>query len=205
MNGPHALRIQAVLNRLGWPGLVGVLMGAVGAWGAWQVLPAWRIAAEEDEAQVLHLRRQLQQQAERGAPMSAGAQARSPAAAASVPDEATPALVHDSWARSWASLPTPADAVERQSAVMAQAVGLGVSVASVQYRGGALSSLPSVWRQQMVLPVEATYPALRAWLGGVLQDRAVSLDSLDVVRADPMGDQVKARVALSVWWRQEAR
>lgn len=169
------------------------------------MLPAWRTAVEDDEAQVLHLRRQLQQQSEGHARADAAAQARSSAEAKPLPDELTPTLVRDTWARSWAALPTPEAAVSRQSAVLAQAAQQGVSVPSVQYRGGALPALPSVWRQQMVLPVEASYPALRAWLGSVLQDRAVSLDALDVTRADPMGEQVKARVALSVWWRQEVR
>ena len=200
-NGPH---IHALLARLGWPGLVGLLMGAVGAWGAWQAVPAWQAAVEEDEAQVLHLRHQLQQQADGLARSDAATRSRSSAVAQPVPDDVTPALVRDTWARSWAALPMPADAVARQGAVLAQAAQRGVSVPSVQYRGGALTALPSVWRQQMVLPVEASYPALRAWLGAVLQDRAVSLDALDVVRADPMGEQVKARVSLSVWWRQEA-
>lgn len=195
------LDVRAGLARLGWPGLVGLLMGAVGGWGAWQALPAWRASVDEDEAQVLHLRRQLQRQAPQGT--GAGGARPSAVAQAPKPDEITPALVRDTWARAWAALPTRADSVARQSAVLSLAGERGVAVPTVQYRGGALNALPSVWRQQMVLPVEAPYPALRAWLGAVLQDRAISLDALDVVRADPMGEQVKARVALSVWWRQE--
>ena len=156
-------------------------------------------ALDEDEAQALHLRGQLQSGA--AALTSAKADVRS----APVLDELTPALLRDTWGRTWASLPPKVDAVARQGVVLSQAGTLGVTVPTVQYRGGALASLPSVWRQQMILPVEASYPALRAWLGTVLQDKAISLDALDVVRADPMSDQVKARVALSVWWREEAR
>ena len=195
--------VQVFLARLGWPGLVGLLMGAAGAWGGWQVLPAWRASVDEDEAQVVHLRRQLQRQVPQGNEASAARVSAEPNPPK--PDEITPALVRDTWSRTWAALPKRADAVARQATVLALAGERGVAVPTVQYRGGALSTLPSVWRQQMVLPVEAPYPALRAWLGAVLQDRAVSLDALEVVRADPMGEQVKARVALSVWWRQEAR
>ena len=197
------LDAKVLLARLGWPGLVGLLMGAAGTWGAWQVLPAWRASVDEDEAQVTHLRRQLQRQAL----PSAGADAARAGAEPKVtkPDEITPALVRDTWSRTWAALPTRFDAVARQGAVLSLAGERGVAVPTVQYRGGPLNALPSVWRQQMVLPVEAPYPALRAWLGAVLQDRAISLDALEVVRADPMGEQVKARIALSVWWRQEAR
>lgn len=203
MSRKATLDARAVLAWLGWPGLVGLLMGAAGAWGAWQVLPAWLASVDEDEAQVMHLRRQLHHQAS----LAAGVNAAQPSSEPQVPkpDEVTPALVRDTWARAWAALPTGADAVARQGTVLSLAGERGVAVPTVQYRGGALSALPSVWRQQMVLPVEASYPALRAWLGAVLQDRAISLDALEVVRADPMGEQVKARVALSVWWRQEAR
>lgn len=192
-------RLQAVLGQLGWPGLTGLLMLAVTAWGAWQVLPASQASLEDDEAQIVHLRRQLLALSQAAEARQRPQQARQPVA-----DEATPALVRDTWARTWAALPTRADAVARQGAVLAQAGTLGVVVPTVQYRGAVLNTLPSVWRQQMVLPVEAPYPALRSWLGAVLQDRAVSLDALDVVRTDPMGDQVKARVALSVWWREGA-
>lgn len=192
-------RLQAVLGQLGWPGLTGLLMLAVTAWGVWQVLPASQASLEDDEAQVVHLRRQLLVLSQAAEARQRPQQARLP-----VEDETTPALVRDTWARAWAALPTRADAVARQGAVLAQAGTLGVVVPTVQYRGAALNTLPSVWRQQMVLPVEAPYPALRSWLGAVLQDRAVSLDALDVVRTDPMGDQVKARVALSVWWREGA-
>lgn len=195
--------LRTVLAGLGWPGITGLLMGAIGAWGAAQMLPAWRASVDEDEAQVAHLRHQLQQQTKAHA--RADASTKASKAEVPVPDEITPPLVRETWSRTWAALPTGADAVARQSAVLSQATERGVAVPNVQYRGAALSTLPSVWRQQMVLPVEAPYPALRAWLGAVLQDRAVSLDALDVVRADPMGEQVKARVALSVWWRQEAR
>lgn len=202
-----------VLGRLGWPGLTGLLMAALAGVGAWQWLPAWRAAADEDEAQVAHLRRQLQQQSPtrprpspRGrADKAAGDSVRASGTGASAPEVVTPALARETWARAWAALPTREDAVARQAAVLSQAAERGVSVPTVQYRGAPLSALPLVWRQQMVLPVEGPYPALRDWLGAVLRDRAVSLDALDVVRADPMGEQVKARVALSVWWRQEAR
>lgn len=191
--------LRTWLDKLGWPGLVGLLMLGIAAWASWQVMPAMQAELDESEAQALHLRGQLQSAAK------ALAASREPVSRIPVIDELTPALLRDTWGRTWASLPPKADAVARQGAVLSQAGTLGVTVPTVQYRGGALVSLPSVWRQQMVLPVEASYPALRAWLGAVLQDKAISLDALDVVRADPMSDQIKARVALSVWWREEAR
>lgn len=199
MKADTMAQLQGWLARLGWPGLTGLLMLGIALLGHWQVMPEMQAALDEDEAQALHLRGQLQSGA--AALMSAKASVRS----APVADELTPALLRDTWGRTWASLPPRAEAVARQGAVLTQASTLGVVVPTVQYRGGALPSLPSVWRQQMVLPVEASYPALRAWLGAVLQDKAISLDALDVVRSDPMNDQVKARVALSVWWREDVR
>jgi hypothetical protein len=199
MKAAKLQQMRSWLDKLGWPGLVGLLMLGIAVWTSWQVMPAMQAELDESEAQALHLRGQLQSGAQ------ALASSKAPVGRAPAIDELTPALLRDTWGRTWASLPPKADAVARQGAVLAQASTLGVTVPTVQYRGGALTSLPSVWRQQMVLPVEASYPALRAWLGTVLQDKSISLDALDVVRADPMSDQIKARVALSVWWREEVR
>jgi hypothetical protein len=199
MKAVQLQQLRTWLDSLGWPGLVGLLMLGIAAWAAWQVMPAMRADLDESEVQALHLRGHLL------AGAKALAVSKASVSSAPVIDELTPALLRDTWGRTWASLPPKADAVARQGVVLSQASTLGVTVPTVQYRGGALTSLPSVWRQQMVLPVEASYPALRAWLGAVLQDKAISLDALDVVRSDPMSDQVKARVALSVWWREEAR
>ena len=89
--------VRPVLARLGWPGLTGLLLGTVGAWGALQLLPAWRADVDEDEAQVTHLRRQLQQQSSGQAKARASTLAAANATAVSSRDEITPALVRDTW------------------------------------------------------------------------------------------------------------
>jgi len=60
-----------------------------------------------------------------------------------------------------------------------------------------------LWRQRMVMPVQTSYPALRTWVAALLRQPALSIDALDIQRADPMSDQVKAQVTVSLWWRQD--
>lgn len=176
---------QRLLRSAGVPGLVALGLGLAVAWGWGIWLPALQAELVDAQDQVAQLRQRLK----------AGV------------DPARHADVHQAdgaeatWQALWASLPTAADAMHRQGALLSAATSQGLSIESVQYRGSATQALPGLWRQQVSLPLEAPYPAIRAWLGWVLQQPALSVDALDIARTDPMSEAVKARVQLSLWWR----
>ena len=117
--------LRTWLEKLGWPGLVGLLMLGIAAWTSWQVMPAMQAELDERDAQALHLRGQLQ------AAAKTRAVSKEPVSRTPVIDELTPALLREIWGRTWASLPPKTDAVARQGAVLAQAGTLGVTVPTV--------------------------------------------------------------------------
>ena len=52
----------------------------------------------------------------------------------------------------------------------------------------------------MVMPVRATYPALRTWLAAVLNhSNAIALDELSLQRANADTDVLEARVRLTLF------
>ena len=96
-----------------------------------------------------------------------------------------------------------------QNEVLSAAADRGLAVSAVQYRGTPEAwSLPAVqegqvlWRQRLAMPVEGRYPALHAWLAHLLAQRALALDALQIERQEPGSDRVKARVEISLYWRQ---
>src|SRR3990167_9518114 len=85
--------------------------------------------------------------------------------------------------------------------VLESAQRAGMSMGAVEFSGDVLKNMPSVWRQKVILPVQAPYPVLRAWLFKLLQYPTLSIDALDISRTDVRSDVVKARVVISLWWR----
>ena len=67
---------------------------------------------------------------------------------------------------------------------------------------GAPAAPSTLWREQLQMPVQTTYTNLRAWLQSLQQQPALSIDALDIERTDPMSEQVKAQISVSLWWRQ---
>ncbi|RZL11475.1 MAG: hypothetical protein EOP40_02465 [Rubrivivax sp.] len=189
MSGVPMDRWRRMAASLGMPGLMGLSLGLAVAWGwlVWWPGLQSELADAQDEA--IHLRQQL----------VAGA-GRPGTSASTDPHEGAEAT----WQALWAGLPRADEATSRQGGVLAAAASQGISIQTVQYRGALPKALPGLWRQQMSLPLEAPYPALRAWLGWLLQQPAISVDAVDIARTDPMSDAVKARVQVSLWWRTEA-
>ncbi len=187
MSTHHAGRPwRQMAGHLGVPGAAAVGLGLLLTWGWLVWLPSVHDELAQARDQAATLRQQLQEGADRR---------KNPA-----PGE--PSLGADAlWQDLWASLPMAAEATQQQARLLAAAASRGVAIQSVQYRGAALKGIPAMWRQQVNLPVEAPYPAVRAWLGWILQQPGMSLDALDIVRTDPMSDVVKARVQVSCWWR----
>lgn len=184
-----AVRWRRVAHSLGVPGLMGVGLGLAVAWGWLVWLPGVQSGLADARDEATHLRQQLS--AEAGRPGGL---------AATDPREEAEAA----WQALWASLPGADEATGRQGGLLAAAAAQGITIQTVQYRGATPKALPGLWRQQMSLPLQAPYPALRAWLGWILQQPAISVDAVDIARTDPMSDAVQARVQLSLWWRTEA-
>ncbi len=187
-------------KRLGWPGLVGVLALAGMGWvqSAW--LPQQREQVQQTESDGRRLRHELQARAEE-------AQAAAQAAANAAQRIDPKAGAREVWAVLWSGLPDASERLALQGGVFSTAQQAGIMLASVQMHGEFTPLLDKtqqqgLWRQRMALPMQTSYPALRAWLEALLRQPALSIDSLNIQRTDPMSDQVKAQVVVSLWWRQ---
>jgi Tfp pilus assembly protein PilO len=185
---PSSTGLVYVLKRLGVLGLMGLGMLAVAAWLHWSAVPAQREAAAQLASDVRQARHALMAitAAKADAPMQASIDK---------PDQAWQVLVD--------GLPDQTQRTKLQSAVLASAKAQGLVVQSVKWRGAAeaWSASPKLWRQRMQIPVEGRYTAVRQWVDTLLQQRALSLDAIELQRGDLMTDQVKAQVSLSLWWR----
>ena len=174
---------STVVKRLGLPGLLGTLLLAGAAWGQWDWLPRQREQAEAQASKARQLRHELLQAAQTiGGPAST----------------LTPA---EAWQALWQKMPEAAQRTPLQSTVMASARERGLVLTTVQFNGAAQGST-GLWRQRLILPVEGRYTDVRSWLGQLLSESALSLDALDIQRTDVMSDTVKAKVSVSLWWRQ---
>lgn len=169
------------LRRLGLPGLLGLVLMAGAAWAHWAWLPRQKVQSDELASQARRLRHELLATAGQG-----------PAQAVLTPDAA--------WQALWQSLPPATQRTALQSEVLASARAHGLTLAAVQFKGSP-EGPAGLWRQRVVVPVEGSYAELRAWLGQLLGQPALSLDALDIQRSDVMSDRVKARVSVSLWWR----
>jgi Tfp pilus assembly protein PilO len=175
-------------RRMGLLGGMGLLMLVGAAWVHFSALPAQRLAVAQSESDVRQARHKLL--------------AAEPVAATAVsmvqieqPDQAWQALAD--------GLPDQSRRTALQAEVLATAKAQGLLVQSVKWRGGVESwaSQPRLWRQRMQIPVEGRYTAVRQWVDALLKQKALSLDAIELQRADLMGDQVKAQVSVSLWWR----
>lgn len=172
-----------VLKRLGMPGLLGLLLLAGAAWAQWIWLPRQNSLADQQASRVRQLRHEL---------LALAPKDGKPAQVVLTPDAA--------WQALWQKLPDAAQRTELQSQVLASARDRGLSLSTVQFKG-APEGPAGLWRQRLTLPVEGRYADVRAWLAQLLNEPALSLDALDLQRTDVMGESIKARVSISLWWR----
>jgi hypothetical protein len=201
MRGLNLQALQRWAALLGWPGWTGVLMlgMAAGLWAAW--LPALQVEHEEALTKVEHQRHQLKVLTERLARKDP-AKATDPQAESSQ-RAPLPESADQAWAQLWPMLPEQRHMLAHQTAILKWAQQQGVRMDSVQFQGAPLKALPQVWRQQVSVPVQASYPALVDWLLQVRSLGGVSMDALEISRDEVMSDQVKGRVALSIWVRPD--
>jgi hypothetical protein len=183
------------LRQLGLPGLVGAGLLLACAWFIEVELPKRREAVAQAESDVRRLRHGLI------ARSGAGGEA------ASAPRQDAPP---QAWARLWSGLPDESQRLAMQARVLASAAQAGVPLQAIQWQGEAVKWIApegagaGLWRQRMTMPVQAPYPALRTWLDRLQREPALTVDALDIQRADVQSDQVQAQVSLSLWWRQSA-
>jgi hypothetical protein len=168
-----------LLKRLGLPGLLGIVLLGGAAWVNWSWLPQQQAQADALASKARQLRHDLLAGAARPA-------------RATTPDAA--------WQSLRQSLPVFTQRTQLQSEILASARRLDLSLKAVQFKGG-LEGATGLWRQRLVMPVEGRYVDVRAWVGQLLSQHALSLDALDIQHSDVMSDTVKARVSVSLWWR----
>ena len=189
------------LQRLGGPGVVGIACLLAVGWVEFAWLPEQDAQVQRTESDGRRLRHTLQARADA---LQAAASASSEASQRIDP-RAGP---RQAWATLWQALPDASQRLALQRAVLGAAKDAGVPLTSVQMRGELAPWIDAtqpqgLWRQRMVMPVQASYPALRTWLDSLLRQPALSIDAIDIQRSDPMSDQVKAQVSVSLWWRQD--
>lgn len=191
------------LRQLGWAGALGAMALVWAAWAIHVQLPRMQAQTRQIESDGRRLRHGLQASAEaQRLANEVAAQAREKGL---VDVNAGPRTL---WSGLWQDLPDASQRLNLQSAVLRSAQDAGVPLAGVQLRGEAVTwvgsgTAPGLWRQRLSLPVQTSYPALRTWLSLLLREPALSVDALDIQRSDPMSDQVKAQVMVSLWWRQD--
>lgn len=191
------------LRQLGWPGVMGGLALLASAWFIEVVLPRQQALLDQVESDARRLRHDLRLKAES---VRVAQEAASRAAERGQVDENAGARAL--WSGLWRDLPDASQRLSLQRAVLQSAQDAGVPLAGVQWRGEAMSWIDAshpqtLWRQRLTMPMQTSYPALRTWLSLLLREPSLSLDALDIVRADPMSDEVKAQVTVSLWWRQD--
>jgi hypothetical protein len=189
------------LKRLGWPGLAGAVLIGGALWVERDWVPRQVAQTQTLESDARRLRHELQAKAEQ----QTKAEGQAKAGEVSLPQLKSP---NEAWSKLWLALPDAKSRIALQKEVLQSAKLQGLSVSTVQYRGQMEpwmdKTLPQgLWRQRMTMPVEGSYMAVRAWLDRLLKQPALSVDALDIQRPDVMGEQVKAQVAVSLWWRQD--
>ena len=189
--------LKTWLGRLGWPGLAGLAMLAAGLWMERGHAVQLDAQAARIASAARALRHQLQDEARQRDQAAKGGMA--------LIGQRPPQEV---WAFLWENLPGASRRIAMQGQVLQSAKEMGIAMNTVRYRGqgeawSGADGGRRLWRQTMVMPVEAPYGAVRAWMRQLLAEPALSLDAVDIQRADLMSDTVKAQVTVSLWWRQE--
>lgn len=180
------------LQRLGVPGLLGLLCMAGALWAQQFKAP---VQAERTELAL--------QEADRLRAILRQASIQ-PALGDELATQQTPQAA---WQRLWNSLPPASERRALQAQVWRHAQAVGVPLTSMQSQAQREAWVPIVadghglWRQRMQFPVQAPYADLRAWVQALQQVPGLSIDGIDLQRAHPRSDEVKAQIRLSLWWR----
>lgn len=180
------------LQRLGVPGLLGLLCMAGALWAQQFKAPVQAERTELALQEADRLRAVLRQASIQPPLGDQPATQRTPQAA---------------WQDLWNSLPPASERRALQAQVWRHAQAVGVPLTSMQSQAQREDWVPIVtdghglWRQRMQFPVQAPYADLRAWVQALQQVPGLSIDGIDLQRADPRSDEVKAQIRLSLWWR----
>lgn len=191
------------IRRFGLPGVLGVFLLGLSAWLHHHWVPAQEGLLAQMESANRRARHELNEVAsQRLRARQAEASGGAAGALAGAVD------VRGLWAITWARLPQDASRVAQQEEVFASAAASGVGVAGAQMSGDWEPWLPAahpqgLWRQRIAMPVKGSHASLRAWVAHLQRLPAVTIDAVEMQRVDLLGGEVRARISLSLWWRQD--
>jgi len=100
------------------------------------------------------------------------------------------------------NLPDSAQALQSLEFIHRAAARHGLALPSAQYQAtqATRDAAGAFKKYAMVMPVQASYPALRAWLAEILNNQpALSLDDLSLQRSSTDTDVLEARVRLTLF------
>jgi hypothetical protein len=177
-------------SRLGLVGALGLGLLGLAAWAQWAWLPRQQAEVAQMASEARGLRHSL---LDDGSASATGASAD-----ITQPDQA--------WQAVWTALPRSDRRTALQSAVLQGARARGLQLPNVQYQGQreawAQQGGDTLWRQRMLMPVQGTQAAVKAWIHALLREPALSVDALNIQRESASSDAVAAQVSVSLWWRQ---
>jgi hypothetical protein len=177
-------------GRLGLVGALGLGLLGLAAWAQWTWLPRQQAEVAQLASEARGLRHSLLD--------DSSASATGASADITQPDQA--------WQAVWTALPRSDRRTALQSAVLQAARARGLQLPNVQYQGQreawAQQGGDTLWRQRMLMPVQGTQAAVKAWIHAMLREPALSVDALNIQRENASSDAVAAQVSVSLWWRQ---
>ncbi len=177
-------------GRLGLVGALGLGLLGLAAWAQWDWLPRQQAEVAQMASESRGLRHSLLD--------DSSASATGTNADITQPDQA--------WQAVWTALPRSDRRTALQSAVLQAARARGLQLPNVQYQGQreawAQQGGDTLWRQRMLMPVQGTQAAVKAWIHALLCEPALSVDALNIQRENASSDAVAAQVSVSLWWRQ---
>jgi Tfp pilus assembly protein PilO len=169
-------RLREELERLGWPGVVGLGLLAFAAMAAATALLPLRAQVERLRDEADSLQRRL-----------GGS------------DRAGRAPVQDQLATFYAFFPPRDASPDLLGKIHAIAKAKGLQLASGEYRLERAPS-PRLARYQVTLPVQGTYAQIRGFVGEVLEQvPAAVLEEVSVRRESVEAARVEARVRLTIY------
>jgi Tfp pilus assembly protein PilO len=171
-------RLREAVEALGMAGIVGIGLLAFCA-AAWFSL----LAPARDERDLLRMESDKLDRRARGAERGVE----------------RPPTAPEQLATFYAFFPGPASTPDWLAKISAAATAHGLSLASGEYKISKAAT-PRLARYQITLPVQGTYPQIRAFVGAVLQDvPAAVVEEVSLKRESVSSPRIEARIRITLY------